>query len=65
MRSVKTSSSEEQRSTCAGRNPDKIANAAARLSEYKDRIRTVVVDVTKQEQVQKAIERHCRRGRQA
>ncbi len=41
----------------AGRNPDKIANAAARLSEYKDRIRTVVVDVTKQEQVQKAIER--------
>jgi NAD(P)-dependent dehydrogenase (short-subunit alcohol dehydrogenase family) len=40
----------------AGRNPDKVAKAAAQLSAYGKRVRTLVVDVTKQEQVQRAIE---------
>jgi NAD(P)-dependent dehydrogenase (short-subunit alcohol dehydrogenase family) len=41
----------------AGRNPDKVADAAAKLSPFKDRVHTLVVDVTKQGQVQTAIER--------
>ena len=40
----------------AGRNPEKVAKAAEQLSAYKDRVHTLVVDVTKQEQVQTAIE---------
>jgi NAD(P)-dependent dehydrogenase (short-subunit alcohol dehydrogenase family) len=40
----------------AGRNPEKVAKAAEQLSAYKDRVHTLVVDVTKQEQVQQAIE---------
>jgi len=40
----------------AGRNPRKVADAAAKLSVFKDRVRTTIVDVTKQEQVRKAIE---------
>jgi len=40
----------------AGRNPEKVATAAGQLSAYKDRVRTLVADVTKQEQVQQAIE---------
>lgn len=40
----------------AGRNPEKVANAAKQLSSYKDQIRTLIVDVTDQHQVQKAIE---------
>ncbi len=40
----------------AGRDPKKIAAAAGQLSAYRDRVHTLVVDVTKQEQVQKAIE---------
>ena len=39
-----------------GRNPDKVATAAEQLSQYKDRIHTIIVDVTNQKQVQKAIE---------
>jgi len=40
----------------AGRNPEKVQKASKQLSDYEDRIRTVIVDVTKQDQVQKAIE---------
>jgi NAD(P)-dependent dehydrogenase (short-subunit alcohol dehydrogenase family) len=40
----------------AGRNREKIAKAAEQLSAYGDRVRTLVMDVTKQEQVQKGIE---------
>jgi len=40
----------------AGRNPEKVAKAAEQLSAYNDRVHTLVVDVTKQEQVQTAIE---------
>jgi len=40
----------------AGRNPKKVKDASLKLSKYDDRIRTVLVDVTKQEEVQKAIE---------
>lgn len=40
----------------AGRDPAKIATAAGQLSAHGDRVRQIVVDVTKQEQVQKAIE---------
>ncbi|NYB51784.1 MAG: SDR family oxidoreductase [Methanobacteriaceae archaeon] len=40
----------------AGRNPERVSNAAEQLSEYGDRIHTIIVDVTVQEQVQKAIE---------
>jgi NAD(P)-dependent dehydrogenase (short-subunit alcohol dehydrogenase family) len=40
----------------AGRDPKKVADAADKLSAFKDRVRTIIVDVTKQEQVQKAIE---------
>jgi NAD(P)-dependent dehydrogenase (short-subunit alcohol dehydrogenase family) len=41
----------------AGRDPKKVADAAGQLSASGDRVRTLVVDVTKQDQVQKAIER--------
>ena len=40
----------------AGRNPEKVEKAAEQLSQYSDRIHTIIVDVTIQEQVQKAIE---------
>jgi len=40
----------------AGRNPEKVAKAAEQLSEYGDKIHTLIVDVTVQEQVQNAIE---------
>jgi len=40
----------------AGRDQKKIAAAAGQLSAFRDRVHTLVVDVTKQEQVQKAIE---------
>jgi NAD(P)-dependent dehydrogenase (short-subunit alcohol dehydrogenase family) len=40
----------------AGRNPEKIAEASGQLSAYKDQVHTLIVDVTRQEQVQKAIE---------
>ncbi|MDD1712912.1 MAG: SDR family oxidoreductase [Methanoregulaceae archaeon] len=39
----------------AGRDQKKIATAAGQLSAYRNRVHTLVVDVTKQEQVQKAI----------
>lgn len=39
----------------AGRNPKKIAEAAGKLSAFKGQIRTLTMDVTDQEQVQKAI----------
>ncbi|OEC88314.1 MULTISPECIES: SDR family NAD(P)-dependent oxidoreductase [Methanobacterium] len=39
----------------AGRNPEKVASAAEQLSKYENRIHTVIVDVTVQEQVEKAI----------
>jgi len=41
----------------AGRNPEKVAKAAEQLSAHTGQAHTLVVDVTKQEQVQKAIER--------
>jgi NAD(P)-dependent dehydrogenase (short-subunit alcohol dehydrogenase family) len=40
----------------AGRSREKVAAAAGQLAAYEDRVRTLVVDVTKQEQVQKGIE---------
>ncbi|HOU81262.1 MAG: SDR family oxidoreductase [Methanomicrobiales archaeon] len=40
----------------AGRDSKKGADAAAKLSVFKDRVHTIVMDVTKQEQVQRAIE---------
>ena len=40
----------------AGRNPEKIQKATEKLSKYSDRIHEVIVDVTIQKQVQKAIE---------
>lgn len=40
----------------AGRNPEKVEKAALELSQYSDQIHTIIVDVTIQEQVQKAIE---------
>jgi len=40
-----------------GRNPEKVANAAEQLFAHKDRVRTLVADVTIQEQMQQAIER--------
>lgn len=40
----------------AGRNPKKVADAAEQLSEYGDKLHTLIVDVTVQKQVQKAIE---------
>jgi NAD(P)-dependent dehydrogenase (short-subunit alcohol dehydrogenase family) len=39
-----------------GRNPEKVAKAAEQLATHGDRVHTLVTDVTKQEQVQKAIE---------
>jgi NAD(P)-dependent dehydrogenase (short-subunit alcohol dehydrogenase family) len=38
-----------------GRNPKKVAKAAEQLSEFKDRVHTIIVDVTVQEQVENAI----------
>ena len=40
----------------AGRNTEKVAKAAEQLSAHEERVRTLVVDVTKQEQVEQAIE---------
>lgn len=40
----------------AGRSPEKVAKAAEQLAAHGERVRTVVVDVTKQEQVQAAIQ---------
>lgn len=40
----------------AGRSPEKIAKAAGQLSAYGDRVRTLIMDVTKQDEVQRAIE---------
>ncbi|MDD3754300.1 MAG: SDR family NAD(P)-dependent oxidoreductase [Methanobacterium sp.] len=40
----------------AGRNPEKIQKATEKLSKYSDRIHEIIVDVTIQKQVQKAIE---------
>lgn len=40
----------------AGRDPKKVADAAATLSAFKDRVRTIIVDVTNQEQVKNVIE---------
>lgn len=40
----------------AGRNPQKISDAAKKLSKYQNQIHTLNVDVTQQKQVQKAIE---------
>ena len=39
----------------AGRNPKKIADAAKQLSAYEDQVHTLIVDVTDQKQVEKAI----------
>ncbi|CCJ36517.1 short-chain dehydrogenase/reductase SDR [Methanoculleus bourgensis MS2] len=39
----------------AGRSPEKIARAADQLSAYGDRVRTLIMDVTKQEEVEKGI----------
>jgi len=39
-----------------GRNPEKVAKAAEQLATHGDRVHTLVADVTKQEQVEKAIE---------
>lgn len=40
----------------AGRDPGKVAQAAGHLALYKDQVRTLIVDVIHQQQVQKAIE---------
>ena len=40
----------------AGRSREKVAKAAGQLFAYKDRVHPLVMDVTKQEQVQKGIE---------
>ncbi|HNJ81930.1 MAG TPA: SDR family oxidoreductase, partial [Methanoregulaceae archaeon] len=40
----------------AGRDPAKVEQAAGHLAMYRDRIRTLIVDVVHQQQVQKAIE---------
>ena len=40
----------------AGRDLKKVTAAAGQLSAFRDRVRTLVMDVTKQEQVQKVIE---------
>jgi NADP-dependent 3-hydroxy acid dehydrogenase YdfG len=39
----------------AGRNPQKVANAAEKLSKYGDRIGTLIIDVNDQKQVETAI----------
>ncbi|MGZ4918429.1 MAG: SDR family oxidoreductase [Halobacteriota archaeon] len=39
-----------------GRSPEKVAKAAGQLSAYEERVHTLIADVTKWEQVQKAIE---------
>ncbi|MCK9151049.1 SDR family NAD(P)-dependent oxidoreductase [Methanobacterium alcaliphilum] len=38
-----------------GRNPKKVEKAIEQLSKYKDRIHTIIADVTIQEQIEKAI----------
>lgn len=40
----------------AGRDQKKVTATAGQLSAFRDRVRTLVIDVTKQEQVQKAVE---------
>ncbi|HOI58107.1 MAG: SDR family NAD(P)-dependent oxidoreductase [Methanoculleus sp.] len=40
----------------AGRSPEKIAKAAGELSAYGDRVRPLIMDVTKEEDVRKGIE---------
>ncbi|MDD1712915.1 MAG: SDR family oxidoreductase [Methanoregulaceae archaeon] len=40
----------------AGRDPKKVATAAGQLTIYKDRVRTLIVDVVNQQQVQKAVD---------
>ncbi|HOT94506.1 MAG TPA: SDR family oxidoreductase [Methanoregulaceae archaeon] len=40
----------------AGRDPSKVAAAARALGDHGERLRTLIVDVTKQDQVQRAIE---------
>jgi NAD(P)-dependent dehydrogenase (short-subunit alcohol dehydrogenase family) len=40
----------------AGRSPEKIAKAAEQLSAYGNRVRTLVMDVTKEDEVRKGIE---------
>ena len=40
----------------AGRSPEKVAKAAGELSAYGDRVRPLVMDVTKEEDVRKGIE---------
>ena len=40
----------------AGRDPKKVAQAAGQLALHKDRVRTLIVDVANQQQVQEAIE---------
>lgn len=39
----------------AGRNPEKLRDAAEKLVQYKDRIHLLVIDVTNQQQVQKGV----------
>ncbi|MGZ4905549.1 MAG: SDR family oxidoreductase [Halobacteriota archaeon] len=39
-----------------GRSPEKVAKAAEQLAAYEERVHTLIADVTKWEQVQKAIE---------
>ena len=39
----------------AGRDPKKVAEAAQNLAAYQSRVHTLIVDVTKQEQVEKVI----------
>lgn len=39
----------------AGRNPERVAKAAENLSRFGDRVHTIIVDVTVQEQVENAI----------
>ena len=40
----------------AGRSPDKISKAAKEFSSYGDNVRTLIMDITKQEDVQRGIE---------
>jgi NAD(P)-dependent dehydrogenase (short-subunit alcohol dehydrogenase family) len=41
----------------AGRDPKKVMDAAGQLSAFGDHVRTLIVDVTKQDQVEQAIKR--------
>lgn len=47
----------------AGRKPEKIEKAAEQLSRYSEQIHTVMMDVTIQEQVQKAVEETLNKSR--